>query len=243
MTSNLTLVDGPGSDKEKEIATLEPFVPTTPETPSKEHSKPTMGEGNILFLEPLPLKMSYKRVSREFEKYGNIKEIRLQEVNDYSAWQAWITFTNYTDASHAYEASFEIGTYDKCSIVAKAPQYLDVYRPSDWQIQQDPENELAPNITRIPEPPKWLIATSRAERCNIIKMSKFIKSEVGSISKNKISRFGRNSLLIEAKSTTQSLALLGMEIEPDGILKEIKPHYNFSYGKGVIFSEDIYFFY
>ena len=49
-------------------------------------------------------------------------------------------------------------------------------------------------------------------------------------------------MLIETKSTTQSLALLGMEVDSDSMLKEIKPHFGFSYGKGVVFSADVYDF-
>ena len=104
-------------------------------------------------------------------------------------------------------------------------------------------NSISQGITeRSPNPPEWLIATAYGERCNVIKMSKHLQRKVGGINKSDISRFGRNSILIHAKSSTQSLMLQNMKTEADNLLKEIKPHFNFSYGKGVVFDENVYEF-
>ena len=66
--------------------------------------------------------------------------------------------------------------------------------------------------------------------------------KVGGIQSGDIKRFGKAKVLIHAKSETQSLMLSHLKAETDEMLKEIKPHMDFSYGRGVVFDRDLYEF-
>ena len=55
-----------------------------------------------------------------------------------------------------------------------------------------------------------------------------------------ISRFGKDSFLVHTKSDAQAVMLLNMKLDTKSLVKGVKPHFTFSYAKGVLFNEDIY---
>ena len=102
-----------------------------------------------------------------------------------------------------------------CSLVSSVPPNLDVFYPST--LQEDTRNNI--KIKRNPMPATWLIATTKGERGNIYNFRKMLKGQVGGIDNKRISRFGKNKFLINAKSPVQAAMLLNLRIEPEGILK------------------------
>ena len=114
-----------------------------------------------------------------------------------------------------------------------------------WFPLPSPESSsvnLQEKHQRTPKHPEWIIATARNNNFNLIRVRNHLQRKIGSIDKTAISRFGKNSILIHAKDKIQSIMLTSMNLEKDAMLKEMKPHYSFSYAKGVIFNHDIYDF-
>ena len=104
------------------------------------------------------------------------------------------------------------------SLSDHAPRNLEIYKPLDW-IEKPRERSLP--AVKVPKPPSWFIATGNNERYNFYKMSKCIQKRVGTIKNTDISRYGRQSVLIHAKSDTQAIMLCSMNISDDDIVKEI----------------------
>ena len=233
---NLELPSAPCSS----VATLEPFdesVIRNVEAPATTSScmKVRHSGQKILYLKSITLDSSYGHLAEEFRKYGCVTEIRMKLVTEKQVWEAWIAFAKHEEALRACKET----RFVNCSLVDKPPGKLEIYKPTEWN--EESLNNI-PKVERAAKPPEWLIATARGERCNLIRMSKHLQRKVGYIKRTDISRFGRNSVLIHAKSATQSVMLSNMKIDTDSILYEIKPHYNFSYGKGVIFDDNVYDF-
>ena len=95
---------------------------------------------------------------------------------------------------------------------------------------------------RVPKPPKWLIVSVRGDNLNYFKLNKFLQRKVGTIECGDISRFGRNSVLVRARSASQSHMLSHLKTADSDIQVDVKPHMNFSYGRGVVFNRDLYDF-
>ena len=197
----------------------------------------------VLHLKQIPLVANYEVLAEAFGSYGTVKEIRMSIQEITSSWEAWITFSNH---EIALKATSEIGKIKVCgsdvqgALCELAPTYLDVYTPAEWNPTVL-EKEVSCN-KRMPKPPMWLVATAKEENYNYYKFSRFLQKKVGGINKGDISRFGKKSVLIHAKSKTQSYLLIHLKVEEHEMLKDIKPHMNFSYGKGVIFDRDLYEF-
>ena len=184
-------------------------------------------------IESLPLDRNYEDITREFEGFGTIKEIRLRITTSYKCWQVWIVFTSHSEALKAYATTLSNGDLD-CKLICKTPPNLDVYYPAP---KEKPEFE---EVSRTPLPPSWLIATVNGERGNLYSFRKFLKTKVGDIENSRIKRFGKNSFLIHAMSDTQAAMILNLSTGSNDMIKQIKPHFNFSYAKGVIFNRDLY---
>ena len=196
---------------------------------------------NILFLRYVPLKWSFEKMYEIYCVLGKIEKISLR-LQEGKFWEVWISFTCPEDAIKARDSTADIEKEIKCSLVSTAPKTLDVYHPAHWQPSAADAEQRRREVIREPKPARWLIATAKTEKPNYFSFRKSILRKVGDISPKDITRFGRNSLLIHTKSDIQSLMLTNMEISQDDIIKEVKPHYNFSYGKGVAFNEDLYEF-
>ena len=212
------------SGKDLKLAvTLEPYVTDVDESKY------------ILFVKNVPLDWSFDIIHREFTKFGVVREIRnrLGERNKF--FETWISFVNARDAARALREFGPVNMSMCCSLVDSFPLYLDIYRPPD-QIEEPCEDA----ILRSPEPPRWLIITTHGERGNLFRMKKLINQKLGQINRPDIKRFGRNSFLIHTKSDGQAVMLLNMKKDSECIIKEIKPHFMFSYAKGVIFNEDVH---
>ena len=122
-----------------------------------------------------------------------------------------------------------------CSLIDSIPPNLDVFYPS---VLEEVVVEDKP-ISRPPMPPSWLIITTKV-RGNLYNMRKLLRRRVGDIDNSRITRFGQNRFLIHAKSPAQAAMISNLKIEQEGVLKEIKPHFNFSYAKGIIYNQDMY---
>ena len=203
--------------------TLEPFT-----VPSEIPKSP------ILYVEALPLNWSFDDVHVEFSRFGSIKEIRNRLARNFKSFETWIIFHDVKDA---LKASIEFKSVNvKRLLVDNFPRYLDLFKPST-QIEDLEDKE---KTTRTPHPPRWLILTTNNERGNLFKVKKLINQKVGHVLSPDITRFGRNSFLVHAITDGQAAMLLNLRLDPNGLIRAVKPHYNFSYGKGVIFNEDIY---
>ena len=226
----------PGLTKDSAI---DPSMSTKP-----KHSNvklPNVKNLTVLHVEDLPAQCDYETIMTTFKKYGTIKEIRMNFVEKEENWEAWVTFSKYEDA---LKASSEISTVQislsaiRGALTDKAPRNMDIYVPYKWSQNQ----ALETTVTRTPKPPMWLIATAKEVNYNYYKFSRYLQQKVGSIKSGDITRFGKFSVLIHAKSKTQAQMLCHMNLSNYDMIKEIRPHQNFSYGRGVIFDRDLYEF-
>ena len=195
----------------------------------------------VLHVNDIPLECHYNIITTSFGIFGQIKEIRMN-LNDDQKWEAWITYDKH---EAAFKACSNINTV--CisnahvigALTDKAPSNLDSYKPSEWVTTSPPEGAV---LGRTPKPPMWLVVTAREENYNYYKFSKYLQKMVGGIKSGDISRFGNGKVLIHTGSKTQSQMLSHFNAKNDSMIKDIKPHLNFSYGRGVIFDRDLYQF-
>ena len=195
---------------------------------------------NILHIEDIPNGSNYETINETFCRFGIIKEIRMDF--NLKSWEAWISFENHEAALEACKSVIGIRIKDceiKGALCDKVPKNLDIYKPEDWTEKSNISKKPA---SRVPKPPSWFIAKGKGENSNYFRMSRFIQKKVGNISSKDISRFSNQCVLIHAKSDVQAYMLSNMDLNNDGMLEYIKPHHNFSYGKGVIFDKDLYDF-
>ena len=116
---------------------------------------------------------------------------------------------------------------------------MDRYIPSEW-AQEKPNNQSMETPERTPKLPMWFVVSAKGENYNYYKFSRYIQKKVGGIKSGDISRFGKDTVLIHAKSRTQAMMLSLLTLREDDNIKEIRPHLTFSYGRGVIFDKDLY---
>ena len=193
------------------------------------------GVERILFIDSLPSNLDCSDFMMMFDKYGEIKVIRFCETVDFKFWRIWIEFACHKDALNAYECSSKENL--KCILIQKIPNNIDVDR--FYPSKNNQETTLEKKCTeRKPLPARWLIISTKLEFCNLFKFRKHLRTLVGSLNNSDITRFGRNSFLVHAKSYRQGHMI--SNLKTSDIIKEVKPHYNFSYAKGVVFSQDIY---
>ena len=212
--------------------------------PSSSLDQDKVMELTVLHVLHIPGSCNYEILTNCFSCYGEIREIRMSYVVERDNWEAWLSFSTH-DA--ALQASFDIVNVMVCgatvtgALCASAPLGLDVYVPSVYSTQTD--NGLpGPRKERLPSPPMWLVATGEESSYNYFKFCRYLQKKVGGIVSGDISRFGKNKVLIHAKSKTQSYMLCNLQAENDEMLKSIKPQMDFSYGRGVIFDRDLYDF-
>ena len=232
--------------KEKDLTCDSVDLHPLPKIPQREKSKISDNEsGNlkILHVFELPRKCHYESIFKTFGQYGKISEIRMDFNEVDEKWDAWISFDKPEDALRAACDIPNIAFQD-CNIEAalsdKVPKNLDVYHPADW-IEKE-SSKLENKVQRRPKPPQWLIATAKGENYNYFKFRKHLQIKTGTIESQDITRFGQKSVLINAKSKNQSYMLSILTAEDSDMLEDIKPHLNFSYGRGVIFNRDLYEF-
>ena len=206
-------------------------------------ARKTSGKGEklrVLHLHNVPIRNNYESINDLFCNYGKIEEIRMNLINN--KWEVWISFFKSEDAFKACCNLKELvidGTKIDGALADKVPQNMDIYRPQDWSSND--QNSNGGEISRTPKPPRWILINGK-DCFNFFKVSKFIQRRVGLISSKDIYRFNRKSILVHAKSDTQSHMLLNLPIRENEMVREVKPHFSFSYGKGVIFDEDLYEF-
>ena len=192
------------------------------------------GDERIIYIDSLPSSLDCSDFMAMFEKFGEIKVIRFCETEDFKFWRVWIEFTSHKDALNAYEGSSKENV--KCILIQKITNNIDVdkfYPPKNSM-----ETSEQKCTERKPLPARWLIISTKLEFCNLFKFRKHLRSLVGSLNNSDITRFGRNSFLVHAKSYRQGHMI--SNLKSSDIIKDVKPHYNFSYAKGVVFSQDIY---
>ena len=211
------------------IFTLEPYAPSA-------KGKLNSATSSILHAKPIPLDWSFDIIYEEFSRFGNIKEIRNRLGNNYQYFESWIIFSSDEDALRAYNDFNSTCVSVSFAVPANVPKLLDIYRP------YIPVKDLKTSVKleRLPVPPRWLILSSRSERGNLFKIKQFIGQKLGHVNSPDISRFGKDSFLVHTKSDAQAVMLLNMKLDTKSLVKGVKPHFTFSYAKGVFFNEDIY---
>ena len=192
-------------------------------------------EGEVTLL-PIPLDWSFDVIYEEFSRFGNIKEIRNRLGNNYQYFESWIIFSSDEDALRAYNDFNSTCVSVSFAVPANVPKLLDIYRP--YIPVEDLKTSV--KLERLPVPPRWLILSSRSERGNLFKIKQFIGQKLGHVNSPDISRFGKDSFLVHTKSDAQAVMLLNMKLDTKSLVKGVKPHFTFSYAKGVLFNEDIY---
>ena len=211
------------------IFTLEPFAPSA-------KGKLNSATSSILHAKPIPLDWSFDIIYEEFSRFGNIKEIRNRLGNNYQYFESWIIFSSDEDALRAYNDFNSTCVSVSFAVPANVPKLLDIYRP--YIPVEDLKTSV--KLERLPVPPRWLILSSRSERGNLFKIKQFIGQKLGHVNSPDISRFGKDSFLVHTKSDAQAVMLLNMKLDTKSLVKGVKPHFTFSYAKGVFFNEDIY---
>ena len=210
------------------IFTLEPYAPSAK---GKLNSATS-----ILHAKPIPLDWSFDVIYEEFSRFGNIKEIRNRLGNNYQYFESWIIFSSDEDALRAYTDFNSTCVSVSFAVPANVPKLVDIYRP--YIPVEDLKTSV--KLERLPIPPRWLILSSRSERGNLFKIKQFIGQKLGHVNSPDISRFGKDSFLVHTKSDAQAVMLLNMKLDTKSLVKGVKPHFTFSYAKGVFFIEDIY---
>ena len=211
------------------IFTLEPYAPSA-------KGKLNSATSSILHAKPIPLDWSFDIIYEEFSRFGNIKEIRNRLGNNYQYFESWIIFSSDEDALRAYNDFNSTCVSVSFAVPANVPKLLDIYRP--YIPVEDLKTSV--KLERLPVPPRWLILSSRSERGNLFKIKQFIGQKLGHVNSPDISRFGKDSFLVHTKSDAQAVMLLNMKLDTKSLVKGVKPHFTFSYAKGVFFNEDIY---
>ena len=211
------------------IFTLEPYAPSA-------KGKLNSATSSILHAKPIPLDWSFDIIYEEFSRFGNIKEIRNRLGNNYQYFESWIIFSSDEDALRAYNDFNSTCVSVSFAVPANVPKLLDIYRP--YIPVEDLKTSV--KLERLPVPPRWLILSSRSERGNLFKIKQFIGQKLGHVNSPDISRFGKDSFLVHTKSDAQAVMLLNMKLDTKSLVKGVKPHFTFSYAKGVLFNEDIY---
>ena len=221
----------------------------TPNTKQKRENKIGLDFNRnlkIIHLNQIPPECNYEAIFMTFKQYGKISEIRMDFKEEMWKWESWISYEKHEDA---FNACSNISSIKVCNanldgaLCDKLPRkILDVYKPTEWCGKEEPSVTQRTNVPRIPKPPQWLVATAREENYNYFKFSKYLQKKVGDIKCGDISRFGKTSVLIKAKSRNQSIMLSLIKAEESEMLIDIKPHLNFSYARGVIFNRDLYEF-
>ena len=84
------------------------------------------GDETILYVDSLPLHMSFKSINADFKSYGSIKEIRLSLDQSYRSWEAYIIYSNHKEAMGAYSESAQVKKLS-CFLVSEVPPNLDVF--------------------------------------------------------------------------------------------------------------------
>ena len=209
--------------------TLEPYAPSA-------KGKLNSATSSILHAKPIPLDWSFDIIYEEFSRFGNIKEIRNRLGNNYQYFESWIIFSSDEDALRAYNDFNSTCVSVSFAVPANVPKLLDIYRP--YIPVEDLKTSV--KLERLPVPPRWLILSSRSERGNLFKIKQFIGQKLGHVNSPDISRFGKDSFLVHTKSDAQAVMLLNMKLDTKSLVKGVKPHFTFSYAKGVLFNDDIY---
>ena len=202
--------------------------------PKRDSNFSPNGDERILYVDSLPTDMDFSQFMEKFGVHGDIKVIKLSETNDFASWRLWIEFTDHKAALKAFNCSVEESL--KCDLIHRVPRNIDVDVFYPNKVSQ--ETSVVKNVERKPLPAKWLIVTTHTEFYNLFHFRKHLRDLVGTIVNSDVRRFGRNSFLVHAKSLRQGHMIA--KLKSNDVIKEVKPHYSFSYAKGVVFSHDLY---
>ena len=236
METTLFSVDDPGENKDLGNSSEHSFVTLEAYSIAKEDKSSKNLKSSILYVEPLPLDWSFDVIHGEFSQFGPIKEIRNRLCKNHKFFETWVIYKNVKDAFRALNEFKSDSVNVHCSLVENFPPNLDIYQHPD-----ETENpQQYSDVLRSPDPPRWLIVTTHGERGNLFKLKKYINQKLGQLKTPKVSRFGRNKFLVYTNSDGQAAMLLNLKLDENSLIKEVKPHYNFSYARGVIFNDDIY---
>ena len=196
----------------------------------------------VLFVKDIHLECNYNIIAASLGRYGRIKEIKMKFNEVDLTWEAWIVYDRYEAAFNACKDISNVlicNSNVKGSLTDNTPKNLESYKPSEWESDAVSDSAI---LERVPQPPTWIVVTAKEEKYNYYRLSKHLQKLVGGIKSGDISRFGKGRVLIHTRSKTQSVMLSHANVQNDTLIKEIRPHINFSYGRGVIFDKDLYDF-
>ena len=188
----------------------------------------------ILYVDSLSSDLDCSNFMEMFRKFGDIKVIKFCETEDFAFWRVWIEFATHEDAINAFKSSSSEDL--KCILTHKVPHNIDV--DSFYPARVNQKTAEGTRNDRKPLPARWLIVLTKSDLCNLFHFRKHLRSLVGTLNNSDITRFGRNSFLVHAKSYRQGHMV--SKLKNTIMIKEVKPHYSFSYAKGVVFSQDLY---
>ena len=175
-------------------------VVAAPKSEHQHSNKRNTNKLRIVHLSEAPLQTDYETLKKSFEKYGNICEIRMRMNDDTERWDVWIMYSRYEEAFAAVCDILNININEESingALCDKVPYNLDVYHPADWDDGKNLQSENS--CLRKPKPPMWITATAEGDNFNYFRICKFLQKKVGSIKSGDISRFGKKSVLINAK--------------------------------------------
>ena len=192
------------------------------------------GDERILFVDSLSSDLNCGMFFEKFGKYGKINVIKYCETENFKFWRLWVEFVSHKEALGAFKACCSDSL--KCKLVLRVPMKIDVDAVYPEKINDDADDDKG--IERSPLPARWHIVYTKEEFCNIFHFRKHLSLLVGPITNKEIKRFGKNCFLVFTKSHRQG-HMLG-KLKNTAIIKEVKPHFTFSYAKGVVFNQDVY---
>ena len=190
------------------------------------------GDERILFVDSLSSELNCANFFEIFGTYGEIKVIKFCETINYEFWKIWVEYTTHEEALRAFKDSCN---NMKCRLISKYPHNVDVDILFPERSEKEKEGR---NTERSPLPARWHIVKTKSDFSNIFHFKKNLRSEVGPIPNKDITRFGKNSFLVYTKSHRKGYMV--SKLKETDLIKEVKPHFSFSYGKGVIFNQDVY---
>ena len=189
----------------------------------------------VLYINSFPL-VAFESIAEEFEEFGSIKKICVKLTQDYLRYNVWIVYDTHSEALMAYSVSVKSKNLN-CSLIEEISVSLRSLLTFYPSIQD--EVSKAPEVDRTQMPATWLIVKVKKQLSNLFIFRKFMRHKAGGIAKSNITRFGQNAFLIHARNPEQSVMITLMKNQFREEIESVKPHYNFSYAKGVVFDKDM----
>ncbi|MPD00981.1 hypothetical protein E2C01_096491 [Portunus trituberculatus] len=184
--------------------------------------------------------LSYYALHSLLKVYGTVLRIRLVYDKDFPSKRSYVTFLSCDEARLGYEhvASLPLAGSGFKTELLHSHNISDSntdYIPN--LFDHLPESSVS-EVRQIP-PPRWFVAYYTNGRGNFIHASRYLSKEFGTIPEGK--KYGKG-VLVRAKDITQARMLQHLPCPSDSMFDTIKAHPTFNYGKGCVYSQDLYEF-